>query len=194
MHLLTVPVLAAACLLWLAGGLKLSRPAGTAQALRTQGLPSGAGVVRDLGAAEVAVASAALLQLPLSRLLLALAYLGFTLFVVVAMVRRRPLSSCGCFADPDLPPTWAHVVVTAGLALAAAVAVSGAPAGVPAVLAQPSWTALGTAAATALVAWLAYLVLAVLPEVSTAARPTDEPHDAHGRKSFALVPVRSTAP
>lgn len=189
MHALTAPVLAAAGLLALAGALKLIRPDGTSQALRTQGLPSGRGVVRALGAAEIAVAAAALAQVPAGPVLLAVAYAGFTGFVLLALVRGRPLSSCGCFAEPDLPPTRTHLAVTGGFAVAAAAAASG-DTGVPAVLDASLGIAAATVGAAALVAWLSYLALAELPRLAVAAAPPAEQPD--GPQLFAILPVRSS--
>lgn len=196
MHALSAPVMAAAGLLALAGVLKLRRPGGTAQALRTQGLPSGPALVRALGAAEVAVAALALLGVTAGTALLALAYTGFTAFVALALVRGRPLSSCGCFAEPDLPPTAAHVAVTAVLAIASAVAAAaGARSGLPALTDAPLPTALGVAGAATLVGWLSYLVLAQLPRLQAAVRAAaGRPDQADGPQLFALVPVRSARP
>ena len=196
MHALTAPVMAAAGLLALAGVLKLRRPSGTAQALRTQGLPSGPAVVRTIGAAEVAVAALALLGAPAGTALLALAYTGFTAFVVLALVRGRPLSSCGCFAEPDTPPTAAHVGVTAVLAVAAAAAAgTGARTGLPALADVALPTAVGVTAAAVLVGWLAYLVLAELPRLHAAVRTAaDRAERPDGPQLFALLPVRSARP
>jgi hypothetical protein len=192
MHVLSAPLLAGAVLLAFAGALKLRRPAGTAQALRTQGLPSAHVLVRLMGAVEVGLASAVLASLPFAALGLAVAYAAFTGFVAVALVRGRPLSSCGCFAEPDLPPTRAHLAVTALFAAVGAGGSVGASTGVPALLGVPVGTAVATVLSAALVAWLAYLVLADLPRLQAAARPLPEQHD--GPQLFTLVPVRSTTP
>ena len=162
----TAVLLAAAGLLGLASGAKLARPAGTQQALRTQGLPSSVAVVRLLGAVELAVAVEALAGTRLGAASLAVAYAGFTGFVLLALVRGRPLTSCGCFGQPDLPPTWAHPLVTAGFALAG-VAGALAPAGLPQAWSARAWA---TVLAAALIAWLARVVLAELPELVAAVR------------------------
>lgn len=107
-------------LLALAGGTKLLRPAATSQAaLCLSGLPSRSWLVRLLGAGEVLVAVAALLEAPFAAAVLAATYVAFTVFVGV------PLASCGCFAEPDVPPTPVHVAVTAALAACAAADVVG---------------------------------------------------------------------
>ncbi|HEU0103375.1 MAG TPA: MauE/DoxX family redox-associated membrane protein [Mycobacteriales bacterium] len=187
----TAMFLAAAGLLALAAASKLVRPAGTAQALRTQGLPSSTGAVRLLGLVELAVAAAALAGSRAGALALALAYAGFTGFVVTALVRGRPLTSCGCFAEPDLPPTWAHPVVTGALAAAGVAVAVGDPAGLPQAWAAGAWPAAGAVAAAALIAWLARLVLADLPAlVAAAAVPVPAPQT--GRRLFSIPSSRST--
>ncbi|NIZ89577.1 MauE/DoxX family redox-associated membrane protein [Kineococcus rubinsiae] len=165
MNTTAVPYLAGSLLLLLAGAAKLRRPLGTRQALRTQGLPSAAWLVRTLGAVEVVLAVAALAQVPGAAAGTALAYLGFSAFVVLALVRDRPLSSCGCFAGPDVPPTPAHVVVTVLAAAAATLVALGRPAGVPALLDAGPAVALAVTGSAVLVAWLALLLMTRLPEL-----------------------------
>ncbi|WP_432496880.1 MauE/DoxX family redox-associated membrane protein [Kineococcus gypseus] len=171
-----LPHLAGCALLLVAGVAKLRRPDGTARALRAQHLPAGTGAVRLLGAGEVALALAALAGAPGAAWAVAAAYAGFTAFVVVALVRDAPLSSCGCFGEPDLPPTRTHVVVTALLAAASAgTAVAGtaggAATGAAGLLAAGAPAAAAAAGLTALVAWLALLSLTALPRLAAARRP-----------------------
>lgn len=166
-HPLLVPYLAACLLLLGAGAVKLRRPAGTSQALRTQGLPSTPGLVRSLGAAEVGLAVAALAQVPYAAAVLAGAYAAFTGFVLLALLRDRPLSSCGCFGAPDLPPTAAHLAVTASAALGGAVvALAGDASGLPALARADAGAAVAAVGGAALVCWLAYLVLTALPRLA----------------------------
>lgn len=183
---LAAPLLAAAGLLALAGVLKLARPEGTRQALRTQGLPDAPVLVRLLGAVEVVVAVAALAGTAVGAAALALAYAGFTAFVALALVRGRPLTSCGCFAEPDLPPTWAHPVVTAALAVAGALAATGRAAGLPQVLDAGAGTALAALAGAVLVGALARVVLTDLPRLVAASVPPPPPET--GPRLFSLTP------
>ncbi|MGI4894969.1 MAG: MauE/DoxX family redox-associated membrane protein [Janthinobacterium lividum] len=90
MPTLVIPFLAACALLVVAGIAKLRTPAGTSQALRTQGFPSGSVLVRALGAVELAVAGAALAGVPAANWLVAAAYAGFTAFGLTALLRGRP--------------------------------------------------------------------------------------------------------
>jgi hypothetical protein len=175
-HALTAPFLAAAGLLALAGAQKVMRPQATGAALRTQGLPSGHAVVRLIGVVELGIAAAALLGLPGGAALLAAAYASFAAFVVLALVRDRPLTSCGCFADPDVPATTAHVAVTAAMALCGSAVAFGTPADLPTLLSGSAGAALGTLLGGVLVGWLSYLLLSELPRVSAlAARRPDTP-------------------
>lgn len=91
-----------------------------------------------------------------ASLALSASYALFTAFVVLALTRGGVLSSCGCFGRADLRPTRSHALLTAAISVAAA---TGAPGPLPL-----SVAALVT---TAAVTVCAYLVLAVLPLVST---------------------------
>jgi hypothetical protein len=111
------PFLAATVLLGAAGAAKLARPDDTARALQTAGLPLGRKAVRAGAIGELAVAVAALaVPRPWTGGLVALSYIAFGGFVILALRRGWPLASCGCFGRPDTRPTPAH----AGLNLAAA--------------------------------------------------------------------------
>ena len=165
MHPLTPLVLAAAGLLLVAGVAKALRPRATSTALRLQGLPAREPLVRVLGAAEVLVAVAALLEVSFAAAALAVTYTAFTVFVGAALLRGRPLASCGCFAEPDVPPTPVHVLVTAALAASAAVVAAGSGGGLRDLLGASPLMAVGAAGSAALAGWLTYLVLTELPRL-----------------------------
>jgi hypothetical protein len=124
------PFAIATVLLAVGGAAKSVRPRDTAQALTAVGirfprvLPARV-VVRVGGAAEAVIGTAALLVGgPVLCALVALSYLAFAGFVVVALRSGAPISSCGCFGKVDTPPSIVHVVLDlafAGLAAAAAV-------------------------------------------------------------------------
>lgn len=165
---LSAPFLAAVALLVGAGVPKLRDPMPLVRALRSTGLPAGRSVVRGIAAAEVGLGLwAAARPSALTAALVCAAYLVFTGFVALALQRGGVLGSCGCFGKADTPPTRSHLVVTAGLAvLAGAVAVS------PERAAWTSGTAAavaGTLALAALITFLAWQALAVLPTVTPAA-------------------------
>ncbi|WP_432562655.1 MauE/DoxX family redox-associated membrane protein [Kineococcus sp. SYSU DK003] len=161
--------LVGAVALLVAGVGKLRHPAGTVQALRTQGLPSAPGTVRALGATEVLLALAGAAGSAPAAWGVAALYAGFTGFVLLALGRRRPLSSCGCFGGPDLPPTRTHAVLTAALALAAGATATTTP-GIPALLALGPVAAATAAALVALLCALTLLVLTGLPRLVAARR------------------------
>ena len=109
-------------LLVLSGGSKLRDPEPTRGALRVAGLPWSRGVVTSLAVGEIVVGASALaLTTPLATAAVAVFYLGFALFVVVAILRQLPLQSCGCFGTSDTPPGWLHVAVNASAAATAVV-------------------------------------------------------------------------
>lgn len=165
---LVAPYLASAALLVVAGAPKVLDPLPLVRAIGSVGLPFGVGIVRAFAGAETLLGVVALVwPTRWSAALVALAYLGFTAFVVLALRRGGVLESCGCFGTPDTPPTWAHAVVTCGAAVACAVVAVGAPA-------QPYAGASLFEIAPAvggggLVAFLAWQVMAVLPSVQPAA-------------------------
>jgi len=111
----TAALPALAAILVVAGGAKVARPADLARALRQSGVPVGTTLVRIGSLAEVAVGSAVLVTGGrIGTAALAASYLGFAGFVAVALRRGTPLANCGCFGEPDTPPTVAHAAVCGG--------------------------------------------------------------------------------
>jgi uncharacterized membrane protein HdeD (DUF308 family) len=170
-QIVAAPFLAAAALLIVAGGPKIVDPLPLVRALRSAGLPAGREPVRAFAVGEVVVGLAALAHPSrTTALLLAAAYVGFTAFVGLALARGGVLESCGCFGKADTPPTRAHLVLTAVLAVAAgalAVAPPADPVWSAAALTRPATVVLLGFAA--LVAVLAHAVMAVLPLATPAA-------------------------
>jgi hypothetical protein len=163
------PVVAAAALLVVAGAPKVARPADAVGALRSVGARVPAGAVRVLGAAETAVGALALIAGGrVAAALVAASYAGFTAFVVAALRAGGAVSSCGCVGREDTPPTPAHVVVTATLAVICGVAAIGSPDGVPAMVGDAPGTAVVVVGLAALIGWLCWLALAELPRLSPA--------------------------
>lgn len=148
---------AGALLAVLAGGQKVLEPAPLVRAARSVSLPVGPSLVRVLAVLETVVGLGVLvLGSRATSLALCASYAAFTVFVLLALSRGGVLASCGCFGKADTPPTRAHALLTAVIAIAAA---TGTPGPLP----------LGPAAlvTTAAVAVCAYVSLAVLPLVST---------------------------
>ena len=166
----------AAALLGAGGALKVHRPDPTARALREMGLPASPALVRVAAAAEVAIAAGALVDAgrPFAALVAA-SYLVFAAFVLAALRRGVPLSSCGCFGVQDTPPTAVHLGLTLAAAAAAGLVATGWAGGGGlaeittmdgSLLLRGSFAVL-TAAAT----WFAYVALTALPRLRTAGRP-----------------------
>jgi len=175
-EVLSGPVLVLTALLALAGAFKLRRPAPTAGALRAMSLPSGLLAVRALGAFELVVGTASMLSA--NRALLALSaacYLAFAAFVAAALVSGAPVQSCGCFGQPDTPPSRIHLAFDA---VAAAVLIAATAGEVPppaSVLADQPWAGVPFVVLTATALLLSYLVLTALAAVLS---PTHRPRAA----------------
>jgi hypothetical protein len=182
------PFLAVAGLLVAAGVPKVADPLPLVRALRSAGFVlrpgPGAALVRSFAVAEIAVGTWACVATGrVSGALVAAAYLVFTLFVARVLTRGGVLGSCGCFGKPDTPATRTHLLLTAGAALvAAALAVdppsavwSGAAAGAP-----TGASLVTTVALAALIAGLAWAVMAVLPTTTAAAVRSANPTRTKG--------------
>jgi DoxX len=162
------PYLAAGMLLVAAGLAKVRRPADTSIALRRAGLPVPEWAVRAGAAAEVAAGCWAFTSGRAAAGLVALSYLGFAGFVALALRRGSPVSSCGCFGRPDSPPTVSHIVLNlAAAATAAWMAFHAHPDAVSVLRHQPL-TGVPLLLLMGAVAYLAYLVMAVMPKTLAA--------------------------
>lgn len=161
---LLVPYAAAAGLLVVAGAPKVLDPGDLHRAVRSVGMPVGRGAVRLFAAAEVVLGLLALaLPSRLTAAAVGVLYAGFTAFVVVALRRGGVLSSCGCFGKADTPPTRGHALLT-GAAAVVGFAVALSPPAAPWRDLTPA-TGAGGLALVALVGFLAWQVMAVLPSV-----------------------------
>lgn len=162
-----VAALAAAGLLVVAGAPKVLDPGDLVRALRSSGLRLPSWGVRLFAAAEVVAGLAAIAAPgPVTMSAVALLHAVFTGFVVLALARGGVVASCGCFGRADTPPTRAHAGVTSFFALAAAMVALAPPT-------QPWWSTgaglpLVTGLVAALVAFLAWQVIAVLPTTTAA--------------------------
>jgi hypothetical protein len=165
------PFAAATLLLAAAGAAKAHDPATTVGALRAAGRPVPPGVVRAGGAVELGIALWALVTgALLPALLVAASYLAFTGFVVVALRRRTPIGSCGCFGKVDTPPSVVHVVVNLGAAAAAVAVALGGPLPIADVLADQPAFGIPFAALTLTATACAFLALTALPQLQQAVR------------------------
>ncbi len=129
---------------------------------------------------------AAAVPRPVTAGLVAASYAVFTGFVVVARHRGGPLATCGCFGQPDTPPTLVHVALDAGFALAALAVALRVPAGTDLVtlLGRSPLHGVPMVAAVAVTSWLALVAMTALARVGGArAELAAVPmrHDGHGR-------------
>jgi hypothetical protein len=130
MSALSAPVAVVAVVVAFAACAKVLDPTTTVGALRAAGVAARDAMVRAGALVELGVALAVLVSgARVALVTLGLSYLGFTLFVVLALRSRRPLATCGCVGRADSPPSRIHVVLDA---LAAAVLVAAAVVGVDA--------------------------------------------------------------
>jgi len=158
------PFFVASCLLALAGAAKMARPEPTVGALRSVGLPGNRVIAQTLGLAEVLVGSIALVfGGPLVAAFVAVSYLGFAAFVVLALSKGGAVASCGCFGTADSPPTIVHLVLNTLAAVTAVGAALGDVGGITVIAADQPAFGLPFIAFVALGTWFAYLALSVLP-------------------------------
>lgn len=163
------PYFAFAALLGAAGLAKVVRPHSTVRALHRAGLPGTPLLGRLLGAAEVLTAAAALaLGGREPALAVGLFYAGFAGFTF-RLVRVAGSASCGCFGTGEAPASPIHVALNV-VAATAAVLGAGWPVGsLPGVLADQPWAGVPFLVLVAVLAWLAYVSLTLLPDLSEAA-------------------------
>jgi hypothetical protein len=156
---IAAPYLASAALLGLAGLAKIARPENTVRALRAARFPASRTAVRGGAAAETGVSVAALVvPSALTGAMVAGSYFGFTLFTVLALRMRWPISSCGCFGKPDTIPTKAHAFLNAGAVASAFWWALSRPASLDRVFSDQPWHGAPLGLVTAVVALLAYIV------------------------------------
>jgi hypothetical protein len=143
---LASPFIVAACVLCVAGVMKLRSPSTR---------------MRVLGVVEVALGVACAVH-PTRALAVALAVV-YASFAAVALGLRRRRAACGCFGEYDFPVTLAHVIASellGTLALAAAVA---GPRGLGWVLDQQAPNAVALLTGIAGAVYAVVLVYTVVP-------------------------------
>jgi len=177
-ELILPPFLVVAGLLAVSGLAKLRAPGGAARALASARLPSSRAVVRALGAVELAVGLAALVQPRPLAPAVALLYLGFAGFVVHALAAGVPMATCGCLGDEETPPTALHAAVTATAAACAALVAATPVPDTPGLLAGSPWLGAPLVALVAVGVLLAYAVMAHLPAALGSYRPERAPERA----------------
>jgi hypothetical protein len=157
-------------LLVVSGIAKMVDPAPTVGALRAARLPHRSWQARGLGLIEIVAAAAAIVFGGIAVAGVALMYLAFTVFVVVALRLDFPLSSCGCFGKSDTPPTWLHAGYNASAALAAAVVAVGGFRGLDSVAGLGWFESAAYAGMVGLGVFASHLLLSELPQLRAAWR------------------------
>lgn len=166
------PFLVAALLLTVAGALKAFDPVMTAGALRRAGLPVPPLAVRVGGGCEVLVGVTAIVTgAAVPAALVALSYLLFTAFVVVALRRHLPIGSCGCFGKVDTPPSVVHLVLNVGAIVTATAVALGSGGGIGDVLADQELLGLPFLLLVFTATYLAFFALTVLPQLDSLETP-----------------------
>lgn len=157
-----------AALLVFSGFRKLADPSPTSGALRAAGLPSSRLAVIGLGAVEIGAGSVALLvPEPVWAGTVALVYAGFAGFVGLALSRRWPIASCGCFGKADTPPTWIHLAVNlGGVGGGLAFATIGGPS-LPSLLSQQPLAGMAYVGFLVVGVYCLYLLLSELPQLNS---------------------------
>ena len=184
-HAAAAAVLAVAALVMaVAGAAKIVRPVPTVTALKTAGIKIPVSLVRGLSLFELFIAGAALTDAGAAwRILLAGSYVAFAGFVAFALARHIPLASCGCFGEPDTPPTALHVWLNGLLAAAPLVAVLQRAPSPGHVLADSPGDGVVAAIGVAVATGCCLLVLTALPRLAAEAR---------GARQRVLGPERRT--
>jgi uncharacterized membrane protein YphA (DoxX/SURF4 family) len=163
---LTPLLLAAAVVLAAAGVMKLRDSDGVRAALRVLGLPAGRGTARGLGIGEIALGIwVAVAPTRAGCALLAAVYAAFAV-VAVVLVRHR--ASCGCFGTDDAPASGFQSLLSAALAVVAALSVIALPHGAGWLLRQPAGTAFALAVGTAGVAYAIVMAYTLVPRAWSA--------------------------
>lgn len=159
--------LVAALLVW-SGIRKFADSKPTSGALRAAGLPSSRLSVVGLGSVEVGVGSMALLVSgPASAWAVAAVYAGFAGFVALALGRRLPIASCGCFGKADTPPTWIHLAINLAAVGGAILFATTEGPSLPSVLAEQPLAGIAYVGLLGIGVYCLYLLLSELPRLNT---------------------------
>lgn len=158
----------AAALLVFSGIRKLADPAPTSGALRAAKLPSSRAAVFALASTEIGVGSIGLLGSgSIWAWAVALVYAGFAIFVALALSRRLPIASCGCFGKADTPPTASHLLVNIAAVGGAVIVASRGGTNLPTALGTQPLGGLAYLGFLIVGVYCLYLLLSELPLLST---------------------------
>jgi hypothetical protein len=171
--LLSGPFLAISILLAVAGIMKAYRPEFTTGALRAVGYPANDGLVRSLGAAEVIVGIGAVVAgTSMWAAAVGVFYLGFTVFVLIALRSGAPISSCGCFGSPDTPPGVGHVILDVAATVVALATALDPPGPWVGMTGEGASTLVPFLLFTGATVYLMYAIVNILPQRPVRSRPS----------------------
>ena len=161
------PYLIATLLLVAAGVSKAIDPTMTVGALRGAGVRVPGAVVRAVGVLEALVATAAAITgAAVLAVVVGLSYVAFTLFVGVALGRRLPIGTCGCFGRVDTPPSLLHVAVNLGAAASAVAIALGDGGGIAQVVRNQPLAGLPFVLLVVVGTYAAFTALTVVPQLA----------------------------
>ena len=172
-------------LLVAAGAIKAVRPSDTARAVAgALGRPVARRwvyAVRIVAAGEAVIGIVGLV-LPSAAvaIVVGVSYAAFTAFVLYARSTGGVLSTCGCFGSPDTPPTVLHGALDAVVGVSALlVALDWPGGGMVSFLGHQYFDGVPLLVASAVGAWLAFLVMSPLARLQ-ALRRTQPYLPSHG--------------
>ena len=105
----------------------------------------------------------------LSAAAFTLLYLGFAGFILFG-IRSSRVSSCGCFGDEDTPPSRLHLAVDLSAVAVGSLLIAQPIGDIAAVMNEVPWAGVPLLLLVVLGAWLALMVLTVLPAVFAEAK------------------------
>jgi hypothetical protein len=159
-----------------AGVMKLSRPHNTVVALdAVLGREVAPAAVRLGSAVEIAIGGLSLAGSRIGAVALAGSYVAFAAFVAVALRRGAPVSSCGCFGEPDVPPTVGHVLFDVAAAISATVLAVRGPRPIGSLLADQPLGGVPLVLLVLVATACAYLLLAEQPKLAAVVRSLAAP-------------------
>lgn len=164
------PVDVSALLIGAAGVAKLSRPAGTAQALADARLPGlarpGTAAAQAVGVAEILLGAAALAWgSTLTTALVAAVQVVFAAFALRLLSTRGGAASCGCFGASQAPVHPIHVGLNLVMAATAGVAAAWPPGPVTDLVRGQPLAGIPLIGLVLLGTWVVFLAFTSLPEL-----------------------------
>lgn len=154
-----------ATLLVVSGLPKLANPANTSRALEAIGLPAHRQLGRAVGTVEIVIGIGVMaVGGAVMAGALALLYAGFAAFIVIAL-RSNKVKSCGCFGGDDTPPSRLHLGIDLAAAAVGTVLVVQPIGHIGTVMSETPWGGVPLLGLVVVGAWLAMMVLTLLPTV-----------------------------